>query len=98
MMPKTKNEGIFFTSLMCFLMVLGMSIYHLLLYQDFSMINLFMGLVFGFIVAFILDVFVVGIVAKKIAFSCSFIDKTKPIQLILTISSLMVLGMVTFMS
>ena len=57
-----------------------------------------MGLVFGFIVAFILDVFVVGIVAKKIAFSCSFIDKTKPIQLILTISSLMVLGMVTFMS
>lgn len=26
-MPKTKNEGIFFTSLMCFLMVLGMSIY-----------------------------------------------------------------------
>lgn len=27
MMPKTKNEGIFFTSLMCFLMVLGMSIY-----------------------------------------------------------------------
>ena len=73
-MPKTKNEGIFFTSLMCFLMVLGMSIYNLLLYQDFSMINLFMGLVFGFIV------------------------KTKPIQLILTISSLMVLGMVTFMS
>lgn len=98
MMPKTKNEGIFFTSLMCFLMVLGMSIYHLLLHQDFSMINLFMGLVFGFIVAFIFDVFVVGIVAKKIAFSCSFIDKTKPIQLILTISSLMVLGMVTFMS
>lgn len=97
-MPKTKNEGIFFTTLMCFLMVLGMSIYNLLLHRDFSMMNLFMGLVLGFIVAFILDVFVVGKVAKKIAFSLTFIDKSKPIQLILTISSLMILGMVTCMS
>ncbi len=97
-MPKNKKEGIIFTSLMCFLMVLGMSIYNLMLHNDFSLSNLLVGLVPGFMVAFILDVFVVGVFAKKIAFNLSFIDKTKPIQLILSISCLMIIGMVTFMS
>lgn len=97
-MPKNKNQGIFFTTIMCFLMVLGMSIYNLILHNDFSMLNLAKGLIPGFVVAFILDVFVVGFISKKLVFSFSFIDKEKPIQLILAISCLMVFGMVTFMS
>lgn len=48
-------------------------------------------------VAFILDVFIVGVIAKKLAFKLP-INKDSKLQLILTISSLMVLGMVTCMS
>lgn len=97
-MPKSKNQGIFFTTLMCFLMVLGMSSYNLVIHHDFSLMNLAKGLVPGFVVALVLDVFIVGVLSKKIAFSFSFIDRNKPLQLILTISCLMVIGMVTFMS
>lgn len=64
-MPTNKKEGIIFTSLMCFLMVLGMSVYNLWLHGDLYFSNLLIGLVPGFIVAFILDVFIVGVIAKK---------------------------------
>lgn len=97
-MPTNKKEGLIFTTLMCFLMVLGMSIYNLLLQDDFSLRNLGMGLIPGFIVAFILDMAVVGVLAKKIAFKLPFVNKKPPISTILTISCLMVLGMVTCMS
>lgn len=50
---------------MCFLMVLGMSVYNLWLHGDLYFSNLLIGLVPGFIVAFILDVFIVGVIAKK---------------------------------
>ena len=96
-MPTNKKEGIIFTSLMCFCMVFGMSLYNLFLHNSFSWINLFTGLIPGFVVAFILDVFIVGVVAKKIAFKLP-INKESKGQLILTISCLMVVGMVTFMS
>lgn len=78
-------------------MVLGMSLYNLQIHDNLALIPLFTGLVPGFVVAFILDVFVVGVIAKKIAFRLP-IKKENKLQLILTISSLMVLGMVTFMS
>ena len=55
------------------------------------------GLVPGFIVAFIVDSFVVGVVAKKIAFKLP-INKQSKLQLIVTISCLMIIGMVSFMS
>ena len=79
------------------MMVLGMSLYNLLLHNNLGFVPLAAGLVPGFVVAFILDVFVVGVIAKKIAFRLP-IKKENKLQLILTISSLMVLGMVTFMS
>ncbi len=50
---------------MCFCMVLGMSIYNLVLHDSLSWGALSTGLIPGFIVAFILDVFVVGAIAKK---------------------------------
>lgn len=78
-------------------MVFGMSLYNLLLHNSFSWTSLFTGLVPGFIVAFILDVLIVGVVAKNIAFKLP-INKESKGQLILTISCLMVVGMVTFMS
>ena len=57
---------------MCFLMVFGMSTYNLSLHGEFSLYALSKGLLSGFIVAFILDVFIVGVLAKKIAFSLPF--------------------------
>ncbi|WEV61100.1 DUF2798 domain-containing protein [Streptococcaceae bacterium ESL0729] len=97
-MPENKKQGIFFTVIMCFLMVTGMSIYNLSLHNDLTMGNFFVGLVPGFIVAFFLDVVVVGPIAKKVAFNLPFVNKNKKIQLILSISTCMVLGMVSFMS
>lgn len=41
-MPTNKKEGIVFTSLMCFLMVLGMSAYNLVLHDSFSLAALLM--------------------------------------------------------
>lgn len=96
-MPTNKKEGIIFTTIMCSMMVLGMSLYNLLLHDNLALMPLVAGLVPGFVVAFVLDVFIVGTVAKKIAFRLP-INKESKLQLILTISSLMVLGMVTFMS
>lgn len=96
-MPANKKEGIVFTTIMCFMMVLGMSTYNLVLHDSLGVVQLMAGLVPGFVVAFVLDVFVVGVIAKKIAFQLP-INKESKVQLILTISSLMVLGMVTFMS
>ncbi|EOH93427.1 hypothetical protein UAW_02676 [Enterococcus haemoperoxidus ATCC BAA-382] len=96
-MPQNKKEGIFFTTIVCFSMVISMSAYNLLLHGQFSLSNLFGGLVPGFIVAFIFDVLVVSSPAKKIAFSLP-VNKEKKIQLIIAVSSCMVLGMVFFMS
>lgn len=96
-LPTNKKEGIIFTTFMCFLMVLGMSAYNLWLHDAFHVSDLMIGLVPGFIVAFILDVFVVGVIAKKIAFKLPVNQKSK-FQMIVTISCLMILGMVTCMS
>lgn len=96
-MPTNKKEGIIFTTMMCFLMVLGMSVYNLWLHGDLQFSSLLIGLVPGFVVAFILDVFIIGVIAKKIAFKLPVNPESK-FQMIVTISCLMVLGMVTCMS
>ncbi|MGK0551110.1 DUF2798 domain-containing protein [Enterococcus faecalis] len=96
-MPTSKKERIIFTTFMCFFMVLGMSSYNLLIHNHFSLRELSKGLLTGFVLALLLDVFVVGIYAKKIVFRLP-IKLEQPLYLIITISSLMVLGMVTFMS
>ncbi|MEI5994832.1 DUF2798 domain-containing protein [Candidatus Enterococcus mansonii] len=96
-MPKTKKEGLFFTTIVCFFMVVSMSAYNLLLHGQFSLSNLVGGLVPGFVVAFLLDIFLVSSTAKKIAFALP-INKEKKIYMILAVSSCMVLGMVLFMS
>ncbi|MFD1900411.1 DUF2798 domain-containing protein [Enterococcus termitis] len=96
-MPQTKKESLFFTTIVCFSMVFSMSLYNLILHGQFSWGHLFGGLIPGFIVAFLLDVFVVAATAKKIAFALP-INKEKKLHMIIAISSCMVLGMVFFMS
>ncbi|PLS35108.1 DUF2798 domain-containing protein [Carnobacterium maltaromaticum] len=99
-MPTNKKEGIFFTVVMCSLMVLGMTIYNIALVEGISL-GLVKSVAFdfspGFIVALLIDVVIVSPVAKKLAFKLP-INKEKPWQIILAISGCMVCGMVLFMS
>ena len=101
-MGQTKGQKFLFTLMMCFVMVLFMTIYNMILNEGFHsslFTNLLKEFWLGFIVALICDVFIVAKIAKPIAFKIVKPDEnTKPIKLILTISSCMVVGMVLLMS
>lgn len=101
-MGQTKFQKSMFTLMMCFGMVLGMTIYNMLLnegYSDQFFMNLLKDFWLGFFVALMLDIFVVGKLAKPLALSIVKPDEnTKKIKIILAISSCMVVGMVLFMS
>ncbi len=88
--------------MMCFCMVLGMTLYNMILNEGFHS-NLFINLLkefwLGFAVALLLDIFIVGKLAKPLALKIVKPNReTKQIKIILAISSCMVVGMVLFMS
>ena len=98
-MPSSKKEGLIFGVMMCFGMVIVMSLYNAVIngtIQDFSMFSV-VEIVIGLVIALVLDIAVVGPLARKIAFSLP-IDRSKKINMILAMSSCMVIGMVLFMS
>ncbi|OWA37575.1 DUF2798 domain-containing protein [Saccharibacillus sp. O16] len=99
-MGKNKKENLIFTTLMCALMVLGMTLYNVLLIQGFTLSAVKMiaiGYLPAFVIAWMLDVFVVGPIAKKVA--GRLVPHSAPmIRKALTISVLMVGGMVLWMS
>ncbi|MCY8055594.1 DUF2798 domain-containing protein [Bacillus inaquosorum] len=98
-MPTNQKEGLIFGVMMCFGMVCVMSIYNAIIngaIQDFSLVTVF-EMVIGFMVALLLDLLLVGPLAKKIAFSLPF-DKSKKLYVILAMSTCMVIGMVLCMS
>lgn len=101
-MGQTKTQKFIFTLMMCFGMVLGMTIYNMLLMEGFNdqfFNHLLKDFWLGFIIALLLDVFVVGKIAKPIAFKIvKPTPETKPIKVILAISGCMVIGMVLCMS
>lgn len=99
-MGQNKKQSLIFTTMMCALMVLGMSIYNVLLSKGFS-IKLWKGVILGYVPAFVvalfLDLFIVGRLAKSLA------NKLVPtsgisIKKVMVISLLMVSGMVLLMS
>lgn len=99
-MPTTKKGNFYFGLMMCSGMVVGMTFYNLMtngLIGTISLKGILLQLILGFITAFLLEVFVVGPVAKKIACSLPY-DKSKKVFSILSISLCMVIGMVLFMS
>ena len=99
-MGSNKKEAFLFTFIMCALMVLGMSIYNLILLDGLTgtmVTHLLTGYLPAFIIALVLDLFVVGKIAKKVAHN--MIKASDPmIKKILLISFFMVSGMVIFMS
>lgn len=104
-MPRNFKEAVIFTILMCGLMVCGMSIWNLLVLDwagvvPFSWQHFFEGYIPGFTVAFLLDMLVVGPIAKNLAFTLLHKLKAhdKRWVKIVTISTTMALFMVTFMS
>lgn len=81
-------------------MVLFMTLYNFYLNDIFGQISFLGGItdfLIGFIVAIILDLYLVGPIAKKIAFKLTA-NTSNVLFKILTISTCMVIGMAFFMS
>lgn len=99
-MPTNKKESIIFGLMMCFGMVAVMSTYNLLIsgnIQHLTLQNIVIEVVLGFIIALFLDFFIVGPFAKKITLKLPFAHSSK-LLFVLCMSTLMILGMVFFMS
>ena len=84
--------------MMCAMMVFGMSIWNLHVAGAFAWRHAFLGFFPGFVVAFILDMLIIGPLAKKVAFSLIPRDLKSKYVKIFAVSGCMVLGMVTCMS
>ncbi|MDN8592942.1 hypothetical protein B2I21_17825 [Chryseobacterium mucoviscidosis] len=99
-MPTTKKEHIIFGLMMCTGMVVVMmffNLWHSGLLGKMSPLEILFQFVLCFIIAFLVESFIVGPVARKIAFSLPF-DKSNKILGILAMSFFMVIGMVLMMS
>lgn len=99
-MPATKKESFYFGLMMCLGMVVVMTAYNLALNNRLWEITFAEGaveFVCGFAVAFLLDFFLIGPLAKKVAFKLP-INKSKKVYVILSISTCMVIGMAACMS
>lgn len=97
---KNKQEQLVFTTLTCACMVLGMSIYNVLLLKGFTStvwIDVIIGFIPAFIVGLLLDIFVVGKLSKSVV--TKVVKQGDPlIKKILFMSFFMVTGMVLLMS
>ena len=101
-MPKTKFQEVIFTILMVFVMVYAMICYNIALnvggMNNTVFLSAFHELVIMAPVAFILDFFFVGHVAKKTAFRIVNPEKENPFHLVLAISVVSVAWMCPLMS
>jgi uncharacterized membrane protein len=99
-LPTTEKEEFYFGLMMCFGMVVCMTLYNLFIHGllgSLSVREIFTQLVQIFIIATLLELFVVGPVAKKLALSIPY-DKSKKVFVILFLAFFMVSGMVLCMS
>ncbi|KOY17689.1 hypothetical protein [Paenibacillus xylanivorans] len=99
-MPTTKKEHIYFGLMMCTGMVVVMmtfNLWHNGLLSKMSPLEILLQFILCFIIAFLVESFIVGPVARKIAFSLPF-DKSNKILGVLAMSFFMVIGMVLIMS
>ncbi|WP_046175315.1 DUF2798 domain-containing protein [Domibacillus indicus] len=99
-MGNTKKEKLIFTTLMCAGMVICMSMYNIWLLEGFSSTffkHFIAGLIPGFLVALLLDLFVAGPVARFLLHKFTG-EQTKPVKKMLTMIFSMVAMMVLLMS
>ncbi|MFD0897156.1 DUF2798 domain-containing protein [Loigolactobacillus binensis] len=102
-MPRNWKEEVVFTAIMAGLMVFVMVCYNVMLVQGFTkgfLLNSLTEYPGGLLVAVILDLLIVGPIAKGLAFRYIINDymKKNVVLIGITISVMMVLGMVSCMS
>lgn len=101
-MPKNKFEEVIFTVIMVFFMVYAMICYNISLniggMKNEVFLSAFHELVIMGPIAFVLDFFIVGKIAKAKAFKMVNIEKDNPFHLVLAISFVSVIFMCPLMS
>lgn len=102
-MPKNKRESLIYTVLMCFTMVLWMSVYNVaLLHRELSLSVIqqaWLGFPIAYLFAMLCDWFLVSKLAKGFAFR--FLVKpgvSSPLKTVVAVSTCMVVPMVIIMS
>ncbi|MFE5323530.1 hypothetical protein ACFQ88_33095 [Paenibacillus sp. NPDC056579] len=99
-MPTTKKEQVYFGLMMCSGMVVFMTLYNLYtngLIGTITLKEVLLQLILVFIIASVVELFLVGPVAKKLAFSLPY-DKSRKGLVIVSLAFFMVSGMVLVMS
>jgi hypothetical protein len=99
-LPKTRKEGLYFGLFMCFGMVVVMTIYNLFLNDLFGKISfkeIVIQFVLAYVIALVLDLFLVGPLARKIVSSLPFNKRNVPL-FVISMSTCMVIGMAFCMS
>ncbi|WP_079710420.1 DUF2798 domain-containing protein [Paraliobacillus ryukyuensis] len=99
-MPRTKKESLHFGLMMCTGMVVVMTFYNMWLngqLGELSFGTIVLEFLIGFVIALLLDLYTIGPLAKKVAFSLPF-DKSNKLKVVLAISTCMVVGMAAMMS
>lgn len=101
-MPKHKRESLIYTVMMCFVMVLWMSVYNVTLHMGkFGVETLkeaWLGFPVAYIFAMVFDWFVVSGPAKAFAFRFLVKPDSSVLQKVIAVSSCMVIPMVIIMS
>lgn len=100
-MPQNKRESLIFTVMMCFLMVLWMSVYNVSLHMGFSAEAVregWLGFPMAYAVAICLDLFLVSKLAKGFAFRFLVGPESSGLKKAAAVSCCMVVPMVIFMS
>ena len=101
-MPINKRESLIFTFIMCFCMVLGMSIYNVARVQGALsgevLAAAWLGFPAAYVFAMLADWFVAGPLAKGVAFGLFVRQDMPPWAVTLIVSSCMVVPMVVIMS
>lgn len=77
--------------------MMAFNLWHIGLLSKMSALEILLQFILCFVIAFLVESFIVGPVARKIAFSLPF-DKSNKILGVLAISFFMVIGMVLIMS
>ncbi len=101
-MPQNKRESLIFSFMMCFVMVLWMSIYNVSIsLGGISMESIkiaWLGFPVAFSVALLLDLLIVSKIAKSVAFGLLLKPESSSTKKIMAVSSGMVIQMVVLMS
>lgn len=101
-MPQNKRESLIYTVMMCFIMVLWMSIYNVSLHNGVLSIQSLQEGWIGFPIAYVFamccDWFLVSSLAKKFAFTRLVKPQDSDLKKVIAVSTCMVVPMVIIMS